>query len=72
MELDAGGCETLGIVRVRGDASARTRLTRDPAVTLTTEDLKDLGVVIVGHRRTMLDCRAIAELNAGDEGPPPA
>ena len=32
---------------------------------LTADDLKDIGVTVVGHRRKMLE--AIAVLNAGDE-----
>ena len=36
---------------------------------LTAEDLKDLGVTIVGHRRKLLD--AIAALNAPPAAPPP-
>ena len=37
--------------------------------TLTTEDLRDLGVTIVGHRRKLLD--AIAALGAGLKPKPP-
>jgi hypothetical protein len=40
--------------------------------TLTADDLKDLGVALVGHRRKILD--AIAAFGAGvgsSEGPPP-
>jgi class 3 adenylate cyclase/predicted ATPase len=37
---------------------------------LTAEDLKDLGVTLVGHRRRLLD--AIAVLNAGQDAAPPA
>src|SRR4051812_25122949 len=36
---------------------------------LTAEDLKDLGVGIVGHRRKLLD--AIAALRADEKDPPP-
>ena len=36
---------------------------------LTAEDLKDLGVTIVGHRRTLLD--AIAALRAHPESKAP-
>ena len=38
---------------------------------LTAEDLKDLGVVIVGHRRTMLDAIAALRTDAGAKAPPP-
>ena len=37
---------------------------------LTVEDLKDLGVILVGHRRRLLD--AIAALRAESVAPPPA
>jgi hypothetical protein len=37
---------------------------------LTAEDLKDLGVSLVGHRRRLLD--AIAALGAGDAAPRPS
>ena len=43
----------------------------DLLASLTTEDLKDLGVTIVGHRRKLLD--AIAALGAESKpAPPPA
>jgi len=37
---------------------------------LTAEDLKDLGVGLVGHRRRLLD--AIAALGAGETPPAPS
>ena len=36
---------------------------------LTAEDLKDLGVFIVGHRRTLLDAIAALRTDAGDKAP---
>ena len=39
---------------------------------LTAEDLKDLGVSIVGHRRTLLDAIAALRPHAEDEAPTPA
>src|SRR5271166_3737663 len=42
---------------------------RDLLPTLTPEDLKDLGVTIVGHRRRLLD--AIAALGAASKPTPP-
>jgi class 3 adenylate cyclase len=36
---------------------------------LTAEDLKDLGVSIVGHRRTLLDAIAALRTDAGDKAP---
>ena len=38
---------------------------------LTAEDLKDLGVVIVGHRRTMLVAIAALRTDASAKAPPP-
>src|SRR5271168_4224634 len=38
---------------------------------LTAEDLKDLGVVIVGHRRTMLDAIAALSADASAKTPQP-
>ena len=38
---------------------------------LTAEDLKDLGVVIVGHRRTMLDAIAALRADASAKTPQP-
>src|SRR5215467_8922811 len=38
---------------------------------LTAEDLKDLGVVIVGHRRKLLDAIAALRADASAEAPPP-
>src|SRR3974377_2042473 len=39
---------------------------------LTAEDLKDLGVSIVGHRRKLLDAIAVLRVDAGGKAPPPA
>ena len=36
---------------------------------LTAEDLKDLGVSIVGHRRKILDAIAASRTTAGDKAP---
>src|SRR5262249_62370264 len=36
---------------------------------LTAEDLKDLGVSIVGHRRKILDAIAASRTDAGDKVP---
>jgi class 3 adenylate cyclase/predicted ATPase len=46
----------------------------DPTVlpNLTAEDLKDLGVSIVGHRRRLLDAIAALRADAGVQAPPPA
>ena len=37
---------------------------------LTAEDLKDIGVIIVGHRRTMLDAIAVLRTDASAKAPP--
>jgi SAM domain (Sterile alpha motif) len=39
---------------------------------LTAEDLKDLGVVIVGHRRMLLDAIETLRADASAKAPPPA
>src|SRR5262245_37179291 len=39
---------------------------------LTAEDLKDLGVGLVGHRRKLLDAIAALRANPNSEAPPPA
>jgi SAM domain (Sterile alpha motif) len=38
---------------------------------LTAEDLKDLGVVIVGHRRTLLDAIALLRAETAPKPQPP-
>jgi len=38
---------------------------------LTTEDLKDLGVAIVGHRRKLIDAIAALRADASAKAPPP-
>src|SRR5690349_23102859 len=37
---------------------------------LTAEDLKDMGVGIVGHRRTLLDAIALLRADASAKAPP--
>ena len=50
---------------------------RDNAVTekvlpnLTAEDLRDLGIGMVGHRRTLLDAIALLRTEADAKAPPP-
>jgi hypothetical protein len=39
---------------------------------LTAEDLKNLGVVIVGHRRVLLDAIETLRADASAKAPPPA
>jgi class 3 adenylate cyclase len=38
---------------------------------LTAEDLKDLGVNLVGHRRLLLDAIAVLRTDTGAKAPPP-
>lgn len=57
---------SLGLERYQAAFDAN-EVDGDVLLTLTGDDLKDLGVTLVGHRRRMLD--AIAALNAG-EAPP--
>ena len=52
----------LGLSRY-ADAFVENEVTPDILSRLTTEDLRDLGITLVGHRRKLLD--AIAELKAG-------
>ena len=40
--------------------------------TLTAEDLKDLGVDIVGHRRKLLNAIALLRADANAKAPPAA
>jgi class 3 adenylate cyclase/predicted ATPase len=39
---------------------------------LTAEDLKDMGIGIVGHRRTLLDAIAVLRTGADAKAPPPS
>ena len=41
----------------------------DVLLRLNPDDLKDLGVTIVGHRRKLLDAIAVPELLAAPQGP---
>ena len=50
--------------------SARTRSTNSILPSLTAEDLKDLGIGIVGHRRKLLDAIAVLRTDANAEGAP--
>jgi class 3 adenylate cyclase len=68
--MDLGGwLQSLGLeqyeVAFRDNAIDEKVLPR-----LTAEDLKDLGVGIVGHRRTLLDAIAVLRVDANAEAPP--
>ena len=49
--------------------SATTTIDAEVLPRLTADDLKDMGVTVVGHRRKLLD--AIAALRASADAPPP-
>jgi class 3 adenylate cyclase len=66
--MDIGGwLRGLGLDQYEA-AFRENEITDKVLPSLTAEDLKDLGVVIVGHRRTLLD--AIAALRADAKAPP--
>ena len=60
------GCGALALSNTR-PPSARTRLAKKALPSLTAEDLKEIGVGPVGHRRTLLE--AIAALRCDEEHP---
>ena len=59
---------SLGLAQYE-DAFRNNAIDNSVLPSLTAEDLKDLGVGIVGHRRKLLD--AIAALRADEKDPPP-
>ena len=67
--MDLGGwLRSLGLERY--EASFRENEIDDTVLpTLTVEDLKDLGVGIVGHRRKMLDAIAVLGAYASAKAP---
>jgi hypothetical protein len=68
--MDIGGwLRRLGLERY--EAAFRENEIDDTVLpSLTAEDVKELGVAALGHRRKLLD--AIADLRAGSKAPPPA
>ena len=57
--MDIGGwLRSLGLERYEA-AIRENEITEKVLPSLTAEDLKDLGVIIVGHRRTLLDAIAL-------------
>jgi class 3 adenylate cyclase/tetratricopeptide (TPR) repeat protein len=61
---------SLGLERY--EASFRENEIDDTVLpSLTAEDLKDLGVVIVGHRRVLLDAISALRADASAKAPPP-
>ena len=66
--MDIGGwLRSLGLERYEA-AFRENEITEKVLPSLTAEDLKDFGVVIVGHRRTLLDAIAILRAYAEREG----
>ena len=58
--MDLGGwLRSLGLEKYEA-AFRENEITEKVLASLTAEDLKDLGVAIVGHRRTLLDAIASA------------
>ena len=63
--MDLGGwLRTLGLEQYEA-AFRENAIDEKVLPRLTAEDLKDLGVVIVGHRRTMLDAIATLRTDTG-------
>src|SRR6476660_6485842 len=69
--MDLGGwLRSLGLERY--EAAFRENEIDDTVLpSLTAEDLKDLGVVIVGHRRKLLDAIAAQRADTSPKAPPP-
>ena len=67
--MDLGGwLRSLGLEQY--EAAFRENEINDTVLpSLTAEDLKDLGVVIVGHRRTLLNAIAALQTVAGGKSP---
>jgi len=69
--MDIGGwLRSLGLERYE-TAFRENEITEKVLPNLTAEDLKDLGVAIVGHRRTLLDAIAALRAGANEKAPPP-
>ena len=68
--MDIGGwLRSLGLERY--EAAFRENEIDDTVLpSLTAEDLKDLGVGIVGHRRKLLDAIAVLRADASAKAPP--
>jgi SAM domain (Sterile alpha motif) len=69
--MDTGGwLRSLGLERYEA-AFRENEITEKVLASLTAEDLKDLGVAIVGHRRMLLDAIATLRAYASAKAPPP-
>ena len=66
----AGWLRSLGLERYE-TAFRENEIDETVLPSLTAEDLKDLGVDIVGHRRKLLDAIAALRADASAKAPPP-
>jgi class 3 adenylate cyclase/DNA polymerase III delta prime subunit len=66
----AGWLRSLGLERYE-TAFRENEIDDTVLPSLTAEDLKDLGVDIVGHRRKLLDAIAVLRVDASAKAPPP-
>jgi hypothetical protein len=70
--MDIGGwLRSLGLERYEA-AFRENEITEKVLPSLTAEDLKELGVNALGHRRVLLDAIAALRADASAKGPPPA
>jgi class 3 adenylate cyclase/tetratricopeptide (TPR) repeat protein len=68
--MDIGGwLRSLGLERYE-TTFRENEITEKVLPNLTAEDLRDLGVTIVGHRRTLLDAIAALRIGANAKAPP--
>ena len=68
--MDIGGwLRSLGLEQYEA-AFRENEINETVLPSLTAEDLKDLGVGIVGHRRTLLDAIAVLRADASAKAPP--
>ncbi len=68
--MDVGGwLRSLGLQRYEA-AFRENEISEKVLPSLTAEDLKDLGVNIVGHRRLLLDAIALLRTEANAKAPP--
>ena len=69
--MDIGGwLRSLGLERYEA-VFRENEINEKVLPNLTAEDLKDLGVSIVGHRRTLLDAIAALRAESNPKEPPP-
>jgi hypothetical protein len=70
--MDIGGwLRSLGLGQYEA-AFRENEITEKVLPSLTAEDLKELGVNALGHRRVLLDAIAALRADASAKGPPPA